>query len=124
MNKKEQEKFRKILLETKQKVVGEIRNLENNNLKKSQRESSGELSGYTFHMADVASDNYDREFSLNLVSAERDIAYEIDDALRRIDEGTFGICEACKKKIAKQRLEAMPYARLCITCQSKREKKA
>lgn len=123
MDKKEREKFKKMLLAIKEEAMEEIKNLEDNNLKVSQRESSGELSGYTFHMADVATDSYDREFSLNLVSTEQDIVYEIDDALRRIEEKTFGVCEACKKKISKQRLNAVPYARLCIACQSKREKK-
>jgi len=122
VDKKEREAYKKILLDIKQKVVGEIKNLEDNNLKKSQREATGELSGYTFHMADVASDNYDREFALDLVASERDIVYKIDDALRRIEERKFGACEGCNKKISKQRLKAMPYAKLCIACQSKSEK--
>ncbi len=123
MNKKEREEFKKILLELKSRALGDMKNLEKDNLKKSQRDSSGELSGYTFHMADVATDNYDREFALDLASNERDIVFKIDDALRRIEEGKFGACEECKKKISARRLKAMPYATMCISCQSKSEKK-
>ena len=74
-------------------------------------------------MADVATDNYDREFSLELASSERKSLYELDDALKRIEEGTFGICDDCKSVITKIRLKAVPSARLCIKCQQKREKK-
>ncbi|MDD4953790.1 MAG: TraR/DksA family transcriptional regulator, partial [Candidatus Omnitrophica bacterium] len=84
---------------------------------------SGDISGYTYHMADVATDNYDREFSLGIASNERKMIYELDDALKKIDEGAFGICEDCKSPIAKNRLKAVPYARLCLKCQEKREKK-
>ena len=74
-------------------------------------------------MADVATDNYDREFSLGLASNERKSLYELDSALKRIEEGTFGICDDCKTPITKIRLKAVPSARLCIKCQEKREKK-
>ena len=74
-------------------------------------------------MADVATDTYDREFSLGLASNERKLIYEFDDALKRIEEGTFGVCEDCKSLIAKNRLKAVPYARLCVKCQEKKEKR-
>ncbi len=74
-------------------------------------------------MADVATDTYDREFSLGLASNERQLLYELDDALKKIEEGTFGICEECKSGIAKTRLKAIPYARLCLKCQEKKEKR-
>jgi RNA polymerase-binding protein DksA len=74
-------------------------------------------------MADVATDTYDREFSMGIASNERKVIYEIDDALKKIEEGTFGICEGCKNLITKVRLKAVPHARLCIKCQEKKEKK-
>jgi len=74
-------------------------------------------------MADVATDTYDREFSLGLVSSERRLLFELGNALKKIDDGTYGICEDCKLPIAKSRLKAIPYARLCVKCQEKREKK-
>ena len=74
-------------------------------------------------MADVATDAYDREFSLGLASNEQNSLYELDDALKKIDEGTFGICEECNSLITKIRLKAVPYARLCVKCQKKKEKR-
>jgi RNA polymerase-binding protein DksA len=74
-------------------------------------------------MADMATDNFDREFNLGLASSEQDLLNQIDEALRRIEEGNYGICEVCSKPIAQKRLLAVPYARFCIKCQSEEEKK-
>jgi RNA polymerase-binding transcription factor DksA len=103
-------------------VVDEIQFLAGDNLNRSPRESSGDLSSYSFHMADQGTDNFDREFALNLVSSEQDALYEIDDALRRIEMGTYGVCENCNKAIEKARLAALPFAKLCIGCKSESEK--
>lgn len=121
--KKELSLFKKIVLKKKEEVLDEIKHISEDTLKKSQKDASGDISGYTYHMADVATDTYDREFSLGLASNERKVIYELDDALKKIEEGTFGICEDCKSLIAKNRLKAVPQARLCIKCQEKREKK-
>jgi RNA polymerase-binding protein DksA len=101
----------------------DINHISEDTLKKSLKDASGDISGYAFHMADVATDNYDREFSLGIASNERKLIYELDDAVKRIEDGTFGFCEDCKSLIAKTRLKAIPYARLCLNCQQKREKK-
>jgi DnaK suppressor protein len=74
-------------------------------------------------MADMATDLYDREFSLELAEGERERLYALDDAIKRIDEGTYGKCDACGGKISKQRLKAMPQAQNCIKCQEEEEKK-
>ena len=123
LNKKQAENFKKKILELKEEIIAEIKHISDDTLKKSQKEASGDISGYTYHMADVATDTYDREFSLGIASNEREILYELDDALKRIEEGTYGICEDCKTSIAKKRLAAVPYARLCVKCQSKKEKR-
>ena len=115
--------FKKIVLKKKEEIINDLKHISDDTLRKSQKEASGDISGYTYHMADVASDNYDREFSLGLASGERKSLYELDDALKRIEEGTFGICDDCKSSITKIRLKAVPSARLCIKCQQKREKK-
>jgi len=115
--------FKKIVLKKKEELLGDLKHISDDTLRKSQKEASGDISGYTYHMADVATDNYDREFSLELASSERKSLYELDDALKRIEEGTFGICDDCKGPITKIRLKAVPSARLCIKCQQKREKK-
>jgi RNA polymerase-binding transcription factor DksA len=74
-------------------------------------------------MADVATDNYDREFGLGLASNEQKVVWEIDEAIGRINEKTFGSCQGCEKKIAKKRLQAIPYTRFCVACQEKEEQK-
>jgi len=107
----------------KEELSDGIKHISEDTLKKSQKDASGDISGYTYHMADVATDNYDREFSLGLASNERKLLYELEDALKKIEEGTFGICEECKCSIAKTRLKAVPYARFCVKCQEKREKR-
>jgi len=122
-NKKELGEFKKIILKRKEEMLDSIKHISEDTLHKSQKEASGDISGYTYHMADVATDTYDREFSLGLASNERKMLYELDDALKKIDEGTFGICEDCKRLVTKTRLKALPYARLCVKCQEKREKK-
>ncbi|MDD5085729.1 MAG: TraR/DksA family transcriptional regulator [Candidatus Omnitrophica bacterium] len=123
MNKKELEQYKKILEVERRKLIGDINHIEKESLKQSQRDASGDLSGYGFHMADVATDNYDREFSLDLASCEQTRLNDIVDALEKIDDGTYGSCESCKKKISNRRLRAVPYARLCIKCKEQEEKK-
>lgn len=118
----ELKEFRESLQRLRDRVVDEINFLAGDNLNRSQRESSGDLSSYSFHMADHGTDNFDREFALNLVSSEQDAIYEIDDALRRIQMGVYGACEKCSEMIAKPRLKAQPFAKLCIKCQSEAEK--
>lgn len=122
-NKRELADFKKLILKRKEEVLEDIKHISDDTLKKSQKDASGDISGYTYHMADVATDTYDREFSLGLASNERDLLYELDDALKKTDEGTFGVCEECKSMITKTRLKAVPYARLCVKCQEKKEKK-
>lgn len=115
--------FKKIVLKKKEELLNDLKHISDDTLRKSQKEASGDISGYTYHMADVATDNYDREFSLGLASSERKSLYELDDALKRIEEGTFGICDDCQASITRVRLKAVPSARLCIKCQQKKEKK-
>lgn len=121
--KKDLKEFKKIVLKRKEEILDELRHISDDTLRKSQKEASGDISGYTYHMADVATDNYDREFSLGLASSERKSLYELDDALKRIEDGFFGICDGCKNSISKVRLKAVPSAKLCIKCQQKREKR-
>ncbi|MFH0827927.1 MAG: TraR/DksA family transcriptional regulator [Candidatus Omnitrophota bacterium] len=122
LNKKDLAEYKKLITKRKNEVMDSISRISEDTLKKSQKDASGDISGYAFHMADVATDNYDREFSLGLASNDRKFLYELEDALKRIEEGTFGICEECKSPVTKARLMALPYARLCLDCQQKREK--
>ena len=72
-------------------------------------------------MADMATDNYERDFSTEVVSSSQELLYRINEALRKIEEGTYGECESCGTTIRKKRLRVMPYARYCIGCQDEEE---
>lgn len=120
-SKRALKKFKQLLIQQREEFVSEMERITKDTLKKSQRDASGDLSGYTFHMADMATDHYDREFSLGLATAEQRIIYEIDEALKRIEDGSYGICFSCDKAILKKRLKAVPYAKHCIDCQQKEE---
>lgn len=122
-NKKELEEFKKLILKRKEETMDEIRHISEDTLKKTQKDAAGDISGYTYHMADVATDTYDREFSLGFASSSREVLYDLDDAMKRIEEGIFGICEGCKALITKTRLKAVPFARFCVKCQEKKEKR-
>lgn len=121
MNKKELEKYKKLLIEERANIMGGVDRITEENLKKSQKDASGDLSGYSFHMADMATDNYDREFSLGIADGERKTLAKIDDALKRIDEKSYGSCLSCEKPISKKRLKAVPHAERCKACQEKEE---
>jgi len=121
MTRAELTRYKKLLLQKKERLLQEVKHIEKDALK-SQRDASGDLSGYSFHMADTATDSYDREFSLGLATSAQRILYEIDEALKRVAEKRFGECLSCGKVIPRKRLTAVPYARLCIRCQSSEEK--
>lgn len=114
--------YRELLFNLKEDILQQIRDISKDTLMKSQKDISGNVSGYSLHMADVASDNYEREFSLGRVSGERSIILEIDEALKRIEDKNYGLCEKCEKHIAKIRLKAIPYAKFCKKCQEEKEK--
>ena len=86
------------------------------------RAEGSEASAFGMHQADAGSDAYDRDFALSLLSQEQDALYEIDEALKRIDLGTYGKCEMSGKPILRARLEAIPFARFTVECQSQLEK--
>ena len=123
MDKKDAKVFKELLLKKKETLSKGIEHIAKDALKTSQREAAGDLSAYSLHMADMATDNYDREFSLSLADNEQKILNRIDEALEKIQNNTFGLCELCGKKISKVRLRAVPYAELCVPCQEKQEKK-
>ncbi len=81
-----------------------------------------DASGSGMHQGDAGSDTYDRDFALNLLSHEQDALYEINDAIKRLDKNTYGICEISKELIPQVRLEAIPFARLTVQCQADWEK--
>lgn len=86
------------------------------------KESAQEMAGYSLHMADSGTDNFDRDFALSLLSADQDALYEIEEALKRVERNTYGICELTGKPIPKSRLEAIPWTRFTVQAQAQLER--
>jgi DnaK suppressor protein len=122
LTKKELEHYKKVLLLLRERISGEVGSLTKDYLRKSSKDSSGDISAHPFHMADAASGAFDTEFNLGLAANEQETLYEIDQALQRIKEGGYGICEECGQQIAKNRLKAVPFAKYCIKHQESQEK--
>ena len=123
MPKAELKKYKGLLLKERKTIDGDLSYITENTLKKSQRDASGDLSGYSYHMADQASDDYERDFSLGRATSEQGLLFAIDEALKRVEEGTYGSCLQCGKLISKKRLVALPHSELCIDCQKTNEGK-
>lgn len=114
-NRKELIEFEKKLLKAKQKIL-KTRNFTNSMLLNPQGESSGELSVYRTHVADIGSETYQKEISSQLSTYESEILMQIDEALQRIRKNHYGDCDRCDKPISKARLRALPYTRVCLKC--------
>jgi len=108
------EHFKQILLQKRREIITNVNEMEDEALKQSRLDASGDLSSMPIHMADIGTDNYEQEFALGLMDSERKLLREIDDALQRIEDKTYGICEGTGKPIRKARLEAQPWARYCV----------
>ncbi len=109
--------YKTILLDLRKKLVGNVTYMEDEALGKSRQDASGDLSNVPIHMADVGTDNYDRDLTIGLIQNGEEELKAIDNALERIGNKTYGSCEECGKKIAKARLAALPYVHNCIECQ-------
>jgi len=123
MNQRDIERYKNLLLKRREALQRDLERMEQEALNKSRQSASGDLSNMPIHMADLGSDNFEQEFTLNLIQTQRDELKEIDAALERVEEGTFGLCEICGKPISRRRLQAMPYARLCVECKREEEEK-
>src|SRR5687768_13937842 len=108
------------LLQLRDAMVDSMAGVAKDNLR--ARAEGSEASAFGMHQADAGSDAYDRDFALSLLSQEQDALYEIEEALKRIDGGTYGVCEMSGEKIAPARLEALPFARYTVTCQAQYER--
>ncbi|HLX68538.1 MAG TPA: TraR/DksA C4-type zinc finger protein [Verrucomicrobiae bacterium] len=112
--KAEWSKFYHRLLELRDQLTRQMNGL--------AKESAQEMAGYSLHMADSGTDNFDRDFALSLLSSDQDAIYEIEEALKRIEKNTFGICELTGKPIPKSRLEAIPWTRFTVQAQAQLER--
>ncbi len=122
MTKQEVKRYKDLLIKERTKLNDELSSLKKDNINKSQRDAAGDLSSYTYHMADMASDNYDRDFSMGLATEEQKRLFAIEEALKRVEDSTYGNCLQCGSRILKKRLDAIPYTELCLECQKLKEK--
>ena len=123
MTKTELEKYRQQLLSLGKRLKGDLGGLQGEALRSVGGEASGNLSNAPVHMADLGSDTFEQEVTMNLLENDERTLEAIAAALQRIDAGTFGRCEECGKEIARERLQAVPYTPWCMTCAAKREGK-
>ncbi len=108
--------FRITLLDLRARLRGDLSQMTDEALNRNGPDSSGNLSNLPLHMADVGSENYDQEFTLELIENEQETLDKIQEALVRVDAGTYGRCERCSQPIAKVRLQALPFTPNCIEC--------
>ncbi len=107
-------KYYTTLLELRERLLSQMSGL--------AKESAEELPGYSLHMADSGTDNFDRDFALSLLSSDQDAVYEIEEALKRIEKNTYGSCELTGKPIPKARLDAIPWTRFTVEAQAQLER--
>ena len=112
--KAEWQKYHERLLELREQLMHQMNGL--------AKESAEEMSSYSLHMADSGTDNFDRDFALSLLSSDQDAIYEIEEALKRIEKNTYGICELTGKQIPKVRLDAIPWTRFTVEAQAQLER--
>jgi DnaK suppressor protein len=112
--KPEWAKYYEHLLELRERLLAQMNGL--------AKESAEEMASYSLHMADSGTDNFDRDFALSLLSSDQDAIYEIEEALKRIEKNTFGVCELTGKAIPKARLDAIPWTRFTVEAQAQLER--
>lgn len=113
LTKKQMEEFREKLVEERDQLLHQEKELEEGSLSAPQSELSGEM-GFDEEFADAGTATFERERDLSISNNIKDLLDKIEHALRRIDDGRYGVCERCGKPIERARLRALPYASLCI----------
>ena len=121
MRSRDLESFRKLLLAKRRVLAGDVNGLEQAALRNSRQDASGDLSKVPLDMADIGSDNFEQEFTLGLIETEQATIQEIDEALSRIDNKSYGKCEKCGHRIPLARLKVKPHAKYCIECRRQQE---
>ena len=116
MKKAETKVYKERLLALRSRLRGDVTQMADAALRKNRMEGASEISSMPIHMADLGSDNFEQEFTLSLMENEGETLDLIELALERIEDGTYGQCDECGTKIPKARLNALPYAPLCVKC--------
>ncbi len=122
LSKSELDEFRKMLMDKRRALLGDMSGIEAEAFRTNRQDRSGDLSNIPIHPADIGSDNYEQEFTLGLLESERTLLTEINEALERMEAGSYGICLGTGKPIDKARLRARPWAKYCIDYARMREK--
>jgi len=121
LKKADLKKYEELLLKKRREMVEGIDSLRRES-SNTIKDSTGDLSSYSYHMADLGTDAQEREKKFQLASKSKRFIHHIDEALRRIKDGTYGKCHSCGKEISAARLKAVPHARFCIECKEAEEK--
>jgi DnaK suppressor protein len=124
MKNAEMQVYKDQLLILRARLRGDVDHMADSALRKSRSEANGDLSSMPIHMADIGSDNFEQEFTLSLMENDGGTLTQIEASLERIEEGTYGQCEECGMKIPKSRLNAIPYAILCVRCAQQQEQRS
>jgi len=123
MTPKKLEYFKQLIIKKKEELFAELGYLESSAMSTTAKDLSGDLSSYSFHMADQGTDTMEREIAFTLASREGRYLHHLNEALKRIENGVYGNCRSCGKEISEKRLDAVPHATQCIECKSAEEKK-
>lgn len=121
MRKTELQRFRKLLTAEKERITQSLADREKTIKHRDERSGQGSGKAHSNHLADQGTDEFEYENTIRLASSEGRYLYHIEEALARIEDGTYGKCEACQNNIGMERLRALPYTRLCIECKEKEE---
>jgi DnaK suppressor protein len=113
LSKDQIDHYKQLLLAKRRELLKNVNQMEDEALRRSLQ-SSGDLSSMPIHMADLGSDNFEQDLAVGLMNGERNLLHQIDEALDRIEQGTYGICQGTGKPISRARLQAMPWAKYCI----------
>jgi DnaK suppressor protein len=114
--------YKERLIDLRARLRGDVSQMADATLKKRRSDANGDLSSMPIHMADIGTDNFEQEFTLSLMQSEEQTLELIEASLERIEEGTYGQCEECGARIPKTRLNAIPYASLCVKCATQQER--
>jgi RNA polymerase-binding transcription factor DksA len=120
MDREDLMRYKEKLILLRRRLLEEINSLEGS-IHTSQRDSSGDVSTFSMHMADLGTDAMEREKVSMLATSESQLYEDIEDAIQRLDGDTYGMCEMCGAPIRKDRLDALPFARFCLACQREAE---
>jgi RNA polymerase-binding protein DksA len=121
MNAEVLKPYKARLVALRVRLRGDVSQMTGAVLEKTLAQANGDLSAMPIHMADIGTDNFEREFTLTLMESKDRTLEQIEEALERIEDGIYGVCEECEGKIPKARLNAIPYTTLCVKCASRLE---